>query len=281
MGRFTLQVGSGDYFAATGTRILQGRPFGAGDREGEPPVVVVSELMAHALWPGREALGQCLRVSDERGPCRTVVGVAEDVAMEELESSRAFTYYLPAAQYPEATSPQLFIRVDGPPAVAVPALRTRLQALLPGAAYVNVVPMQDLVTPQYRAWRFGATIFAAFGGLAIVLAALGLYSLLAYEAARREQEFGVRLALGASRERILASVVARGASLALTGVGIGLGLALAASGAFQPLLFHQSARDPAILAGVAALLVAVGGLASALPAWRATRLDPSLTLRAD
>ncbi len=281
LGRFTLQTGSSDYFATTGTRVLRGRAFGAEDREGAPPVILVSDLMARALWPGRDALAQCLRVGDERGPCRAVVGIAEDVAMESLEPSRQFTYYLPAAQYPEAPSPQLFVRLDGSPTASMPVLRTRLQALLPGAAYVNVVPMRDLFTPQFRAWRFGATLFVAFGGLAFLLAALGLHSLLAYEGARREQEFGVRMALGASRGRILTVVVARGAGLALLGVAIGLALALAAARPFQPLLFHQSARDPLILSGIAVALVVVGCLASAVTAWRATRLDPSMTLRAD
>ena len=124
-------------------------------------------------------------------------------------------------------------------------------------------------------------MFAGFGGLAFLLAALGLHSLLAYEAARREQEFALRMALGASRQRILTAVIARGAALAVLGVALGLGLALGVSGPFQPLLFHQSARDPLILTGIAGVLIAVGCLSGALPAWRATRVDPSSTLRAD
>lgn len=281
LGRFTFQAGSGDYFPATGTRILRGRGFTGEDRQDTIPVIVVSEPMARALWPGREALGQCVRVDDAKGPCRSVIGVAEEIAMQSLEPERAFTYYLPVAQFPEALSPQLFLRVSGDPIAVMPTVRSRLQALLPSPAYINVVPMRDLVAPQYRAWRLGATMFVAFGGLALLLAALGLHSLMAYEAARREQEFGVRLALGASRQRILTLVVGHGAALAIAGVGLGTVLALALSWPLEALMFHQSTRDPSVYAAAAFVLVACACLACAIPALRATRLDPVVPLRAD
>lgn len=288
-GRFTLQAGSTDYFAATGTRILRGRGFAREDQAGGALVMVVSEGMARALWPGADALGRCVGI-DTRGPgsshaveppCRTVVGVAEESAMMSLEPSRQFTYYVPFAQLPEAASPQFFVRVDGAPGSLAGALRARLQPMLPGAAYVNVFPLADLVAPQYRPWRNGATVFALFGVLALALAALGLHSLVAYEVAQREQEFGVRVALGASRWQVLRLVVGRGTRLTLAGIGIGVLAALAISGPLDAVLFHQSAGDPRLFAGIAVMLVVVAAVASLVPGVHATRVDPSTALRAD
>lgn len=281
LGRFTLQAGSADYFAATGTRIVAGRALGAEDRAGSAPVAVVSEGMARALWPGRSALGGCFRVDRADSPCRTVVGIAEESAMRSLEFTREYTYYLPVEQFPDARSLQWFIRVADGGSAPLQALRTRMQRELPGAAFVNVVPMSQLLTPQLRGWRLGATMFAVFGGLAMLVAALGLHSLVSYETAQRRQELGVRLALGATQRGLLRLIVADGTRLALVGVALGVLLSLAVSGPMRALLFRQSPRDPAVLAGIALLLVAVAALASLVPAWRAMRLEPSATLRAD
>ncbi|MEZ5420258.1 MAG: ADOP family duplicated permease [Vicinamibacterales bacterium] len=281
LGRYTLQTGSADYFRTTGTRILRGRPFAAIDRAGAALVIVVSDGMARALWPGRDPLGQCVRVGDAAAPCRQVIGVAEDAAMDAFDVSRRYTYYLPVDQFPDGRELQVLARARGPVEPLVGELRARLQAILPGDAYVTVQPLSQLVAPEFQGWRFGATMFAVFGGLALVVALLGLHSLIAYESARRAQEFGVRLALGASRPRLLATVVGRGAGLALGGIAIGLALALAAAGRFDGLLFEQSARDPVVLGGVAVLLAGLAVAASAAPAIRAARLDPTITLRAE
>ncbi len=281
LGRFTLQAGSGEYFAATGTRIVAGRALGDEDRAGTMPVAVVSEGMARAVWPGRSALGECFRLDDASSPCRVIVGIAEESAMQSLAPTREFTYYLPVSQFPEAASPQYFIRVADAHNLPIAALRSRMQRELPGAAYVNVVPMSELLAPQYRGWRLGATMFAAFGGLALLVAALGLHSLVAYETAQREKELGVRLALGASRKRLLQLIVGQGTRLAMIGVVIGVGLALALSGAMSGLMFEQSTRDPVVFGGIALGLVVVAVLASLVPGWRATRVDPAMSLRSD
>jgi putative ABC transport system permease protein len=289
-GRFTLQAGSPDYFAATGTRILRGRGFTPGDVAGGLPIIVVSDGMARAVWPGREALGQCVRVDTMppvpgatrlEPPCRTVVGVAEESAMTRLEPTREFTYYLPVPQFPEGVSPQFLVRTDLDTTAIAGALRERIQPLLPGAAYVNVVPLADLVAPQYRAWQAGATVFTAFGALALVLAALGLHSLVAYEVAQREQEFGVRVALGATRRDVLTLVVSRGTRLVAIGVGAGLALAVAVARPLESVLFHQSARDPLVFATVATSLFLAAIVAALAPGLRATRVDPAEALRAE
>jgi len=201
--------------------------------------------------------------------------------MRTLSSSREFTYYVPVSQFPDALSPQFFIRTAEGTPLPIAALRSRMQRELPGAAFVNVIPMSQLLAPQLRGWRFGATMFAALGGLALLVAALGLHSLVAYETAQREHELGVRLALGASQGQLLRLIVRQGTRLALYGVGAGLMLALAASGPLASLMFQQSTRDPLVLAGIALLLVLVAAVASVVPGLRATRLDPASTLRAD
>jgi predicted permease len=281
LGRFTLQAGTADYFTTTGTRILRGRGFTDADREGAAPVIVVSDAMARAVWPGRDAIGQCVRVNERQAPCRTVVGIAEETAMNDLQPTRQYTYYLPVEQFLEAISPQFFVRVRGEPNAVIPALRTRMQAVMPGAAYVRVVPLSDLITPQLRAWRFGATMFVAFGGLALVLAALGMYSLVSYEVAQREKELGVRLALGAPLGTLVMMVVGRGARLATIGLFIGLLVALGGGRLVESLLFQQSPRDAGVIVTVGTMLLVVAVLASLFPAVRAMRTDPNRVLRAD
>ncbi|MEW6321598.1 MAG: ADOP family duplicated permease [Acidobacteriota bacterium] len=281
LGRFAMQAGTGDYFAATGTRILRGRPFTDADREGAPLVIVVSEGMARALWPGQDAIGKCVRLSTPDAPCRTVIGIAEEAALMWFDAPRRYAYYLPVAQYPDGLSTEMLLRVASDTGAAVAAVRAGLQAALPGAAYATVMPLQDLVAPELLGWRLGATMFVAFGVLALAVAALGLHSVVSYEVAQRGQEFGVRMALGATRGRILWLVVGRGARLAALGVAIGVGLAVAGSGEIEALLFHQSPRDPAVIAGVALALLGIATLASAVPAMGATRVEPGMALRAD
>jgi hypothetical protein len=264
-----------------GTRIVQGRAFDDGDRANTPRVLVVGEGMAQVLWPGQDALGKCVKVGSDTMPCSTVIGVAEDMRLRTLEEAREFTYYQPVAQYDHPPDPQLFVRVRGRAGDQIEALRRRLQPLMPGAAYINVVPLSTLVDPNLQSWRFGATMFVAFGGLALVLAAIGLYSMIAYDVAQRTRELGVRLALGSSVGRVLRLIVTGGLRLVAVGVVAGTALAFWASRWMEALMFRQSARDPMVFAAVALLLLGVSVVASMVPAWRATRVDPNVVLRLD
>ena len=173
------------------------------------------------------------------------------------------------------------VRVNGEPAALVGVLRRRLQRELPGTAYASVVPLADLVNPNYRAWRFGAIMFVAFGSLALVLASVGLYSLIAYDVAQRRQELGVRLALGASARDVAWLVVTRGVGIVAVGLLIGSGIAFGTGRWTQALLFDQSPHDPMVFVAVALALLIVAAAASVLPALRAARVDPSVALRAD
>ncbi len=159
LGSFMLQVGSPEYFATVGTRLLRGRGILAEDRAAAPHVAVVSEAMAGVLWPGRDAIGQCIRVGSDTTPCFTVVGVAENIRARSLTGEPDLTYYLPAEQF--ATEPLLIVRVNGRGADHADAIRRRLQRMIPGPAYPAAIPMSAIMEPHVRSWQFGATMFVA------------------------------------------------------------------------------------------------------------------------
>lgn len=280
LGSFTLQAASPGYFATIGTKVVKGRGILPEDREGSVRVAVVSETMARTLWPGRDALGQCIRVGADSMPCTTVVGIAEDIKQNQLADDGGLHYYLPIAQYhPESAA--LFARVRGSAADQEESVRRQLQSLMPGNAYLSVNSMRDIVEPEVRSWRLGATMFVAFGGLAIVLAAIGLYSVIAYDVVQRTHELGIRIALGARVRDLVLLVIGDGLRVALLGGAVGALAALVAGRWIGPLLFDESPRDPVVYGAVAAVLVAVAILASGIPALRALRVDPNEALRAE
>jgi putative ABC transport system permease protein len=282
LGRFNLQAGSGDYFATIGTRILRGRGFGPQDGATGQPVVVVSRSMADALWPGDDALGRQLRFGADTMPLLTVVGVAEDIRAQQLQGAAEFWYYLPMAQYRArygATRPALFVRVRGDAHRHADDVRRRLQTELPGPAYIVPTPLAQILAPQQRAWTFGATMFGLFAALALILAALGLYSMSAYAVAQRTRELGVRMALGASVAAVVQLIARQAVLFAAAGIALGVGAVLVAARWLQPLLFDVSARDPVVFGAVAIIMLAVTVAAAVRPALRAARVDPSIVLR--
>jgi len=242
--------------------------------------MVIGDGMAKLLWPGQDPIGRCVRISSDTAPCTTVVGVAEEMRMRSLTDVREHTYYLPMAQYDDAPG-ALLVRVTGDAADFSGTIRRALQSLMPGSAYVNVQPLRELVDPSMRGWQFGATMFLAFGALALTLAAVGLYSVIAYGVAQRQKELGVRIALGASRGSVVRLVVRGGVRMVVFGVAIGAVVALWASHWVEALLFDESPRDPLVYASVAGVLVIVAIIATALPALGASRVDPNTALRAE
>src|SRR5688572_470289 len=281
LGRFTYQQASPDYFATTGTRILRGRPFGPDDRVGAPRVAVVSEGMAKALWPGKDALGQCMRVAADTMPCTTVIGIAEDAVQQSLTEEQRFRYYMPLEQYRPINGSFLMLRVRGEPAEQSEGIRQALQGLMPGEGYITAWPLDDVLRAPRRSWEIGATLFVAFGGLALLVAAIGLYAVIGYNVTQRMHEIGVRIALGAQRADVVRLVVGQGMGFALAGAVIGAMLAYWAARWVQPLLFQQSARDPFVFLTVGGILVMVAIAASSVPAFRTTRADPNSTLRTE
>ena len=170
------QVASPGYFATTGTRIVRGRAFGASDDMSSTLVAIVSGQFAREAWNGADPIGRCLRVGADTTPCRRVIGVAEDVRMiGDLAADPNSIYYLPAKQF-DKSGGSLIVRVRGSVTERAEAIRRDLQRAMPGASYLVATPISETIAPVVRSWRVGATMFVAFGGLALVLATIGLYS---------------------------------------------------------------------------------------------------------
>ena len=278
LGSFYQNLVAEDYFDATGTTIRRGRPLILSDRSGPPRVAVVSETLAEKVWPGADPIGQCVKVHADTMPCVSVVGVARDVRWGSLGDEDRMQIYQPMNL---EDSGWLFIRTAGDPARMTEPLRRELQRLMPGAAYVNVRGVGATLDFVLRPWRLGATMFTLFGGLALVVAAVGLYGVIAYSVTQRTHEMGVRAALGAKRGDLLRLVVGEGIRITVIGIVLGAAASLAAGKFLASLLFGVSARDPGTFILVAVVLLGVAGLASLIPAWRAARADPTSALRAD
>jgi predicted permease len=272
------------FFETVGTPVLQGRAFTAADRAGSEPVAVVNGTMAKTLWPGRSPIGDCLYTGETRETattCYRIVGVVADARRFQLKEEPAMQYFIPLGQERGFCCAVLLARPRGEPSAQEATLRDLMAKLDPTISYVSVRVMQELVDPQIRPWKLGATVFSLMGLLALVIAGLGLYSVLSYLVAQRTHELGVRLALGASGQRIIGMILRSSLGMAGLGVVIGLGLALWAGRFVQPLLFETSPRDPLVIGGVAVGLLAIAVLASMVPALRARRVNPMEALRAD
>lgn len=237
--------------------------------------------MARVLWPGADAIGKCIRIGADTMPCTTVVGVAEDVVQNTIADRKRYRYYLPIAQFKPANGYAVVLRTRDDPDLAVERVRASLQAVMPGQTYVTVRPLREIVEGEQRSWRVGATMFVAFGMLALAVAAVGLYGVIAYNVAQRMHELGVRVALGAQAGDVVRLVVGQGIRFAVAGVAVGGALAFVGGRWVQPLLFQQSATDVRVFAVVGAVLVTVAIVASSIPARRATRVDPNTVLRAE
>ena len=281
LGRFTYQTTTPDFFKTMSTRVLRGRAFTAEDRRGTPLVGLVSEAMGKALWPGKDPIGQCMRVGSDTVPCTTVIGIAENAVERSFTGEKGFMYYLPIAQYEPGSGFALMLRMRGDPRPHQETVRKVLQAVMPGQSYIRVQPFNEIVDSQRRSWKLGATMFVAFGMLALLVAAVGLYGVITYNVAQRMHELGIRIALGAQSGDVVRLVVGQAIRFAVIGLLLGLALSLFAAKWIEPLLFQQSARDPVTYALVAALLLLVALAASAMPARRATRADPNSALRTD
>jgi predicted permease len=278
-GRFDLNAVSPGYFVTMGTRLLRGRGIESGDVSGARRVMVVGASMAAVLWPGQNPLGKCVRMWADTMPCTYVVGVAEDIHTESMGAQTRHYYYLSAEQVrPEEGG--MFVRARDARWLIEP-LRRRLQAEMPGTSYVTVTPLGANIERVTRSWVMGATVFTAFGLLALLLAAVGLYSVIAYNVAQRKHELAVRVALGAPARAVMRLVVYEGFRLALSGVAIGAVIALVAGRWIAPLLFNQTPYDPAVFASVTSILLLVALGASAVPAARGARIHPNTLLRAE
>ena len=274
---------SHDYLDAMGTRVIEGRGITeADDRKGAARIALVNETMARLLWPGQSAIGQCLYVGPNATTCSDVVGVVQDSRADEIRPTPVMKYYVPVDQEQWARPIRiLFVRTEGDPRALIGEMRREVVAAAPQATYVDIRPLMDLLDPEVRPWRLGATMFTVFGALALVLAAVGLYSVMAYSVTQRTHEMGVRMALGAEGRDVLRLIVGEGMRLAVIGIVAGALIALVATRWVAPLLYDVAPNDPRVFGGVALALLAVAVLASTIPAWRAARVSPITALRAE
>ncbi len=263
------------YFRTMGTPLIEGRVLDDRDRDTTQPVVVVNEKLARWAWPGQSAVGKRLRVAalDEWS---TVVGVVADVRYRELALAR-FDVYVSYRQSPFAAGD---VMVRAAPGASVPQIRDRLRAINPRGV-IGITRMADLVAIHQRPWKANLALFGIFAWLTVLLAVVGLYALLASTVVERSREIGVRLALGAGPRRIVALVLGDGARIALFGAGAGLLAAFAGGRLIRALLFETSPLDVVALAAAPIALVGVAITACAIPAFRAARVDPAITLRAE
>jgi predicted permease len=281
-GPFLEAVSSG-YFATVGVQLLRGRLFEPSDHAGTEPVAIVNETMAHTLWPNADAVGKCLWTDfSTNAPCFRVVGIVEDAHRYRLREQPAMQYYIPFGQEQRIGGTLLLVRPRGAnPSALIQPLRRALHDVDPTVLRLDIELLQDKLDPQFRPWRLGATLIGVFGALALLIAAVGLYSLIAYMVASRVHELGVRLALGASAFNVLGLVLRRGLLLGGGGLALGVLLSLFIAPRIQQLLFRTSPHDPVIYAAVVAVLLAAAVLASLIPARRAARVDPAAVLRSE
>jgi predicted permease len=270
-----------DFFATLRIQIRQGRAFTAADVSGGEPVAIVDETMARGLAPDGNALGMCFSLISRDEPCRQVVGVVGDSRRYRVIEGETWQYYLPLEQAPEHMTPSLLIRGRMDPVQIVPIVKSEIQGAIPDVRFVETWAFQSWIDPQFRSYRLGATMVGAFGLLALIVASVGLYSLLAFNVARRSHEIGVRSALGASRGKLVALILKEAVGVAVVGLLIGLGIALAAGGSVANLIYGISPRDPLVFGTVTATLLAVAVAAGAIPAWRAVCIDPNVALRVE
>jgi hypothetical protein len=277
-----LMVVTPTYFATVGTQILQGRGFTGSDVKGSVPVAVVSRSFARFAWPDRDAVGQCIFLGGP-GPnatCIQVVGVASEVRNLSVTRPTTMTWYLAFEQHllPMPLD-GLVIRARGPAGLVEGQVQHALQVSEPDLPYVRVQTLTERIAPQWRSWRLGATMLTAFGLLALVIAALGLYGVTAYGVTQRTQEIGVRIALGAKGADVIRLSVSQALRAVAVGGVVGMGAAYALGRAVASLLFGVKPADPAAVLGGIAVLLAVAALAAYIPARRAARIDPMEALR--
>ncbi len=265
------------YFEALGARLVAGRTFDPFDRAGRPMVALVNETMARQIWPNG-ALGQRFETPSTHWNWFEVVGVVSDTRFHGLRSAPRPEFYVAHAQVPRANM-TFVVSIRGDAAALSSSLRREVLQEDPSQPTHSLAAMADLVADTVKAEKFYTAVLSLFSALALTLAASGVFAVLSYWVARRTHEIGVRMALGASRTAVMREVLSKGLVLGSMGAGLGLLGALFGTKALESILFHVSATDGATFGGVALLLLATALCACAVPALRASRVDPIVALR--
>jgi predicted permease len=271
---------SAEYFDTIGVAIVEGRSFDADDRPNTPFVAVVNETMARRYWPGESAVGKTFRSRNSGGPVFQIVGVSADHKVRTVAEAPTPFLHVARTQRPNSYS-AVIARTRGDSAMLLRDMRRELLALEPNLVFVENQTMEAEVGATLFPVRAGAWLVGSVGLVAMLLAAIGLYGVIAYSVARRTREIGIRMALGARRSSVVSLVMQQGLIVALVGVSVGCVLAVFAARLVAGVLYGVGIADP--VSWVAAVLVLFGAaaLANLIPAWRASRVDPSVALRTD
>ncbi|HEX7243825.1 MAG TPA: FtsX-like permease family protein, partial [Longimicrobiaceae bacterium] len=274
-----------DYFRAMGISLVRGRAFTAQDRAGSPPVVLLNQAAVRRFFPAEDPLGRRITLTWSRDgqpdPVGgTVAGVVGDVREGGLDQDARPTLYVAHAQVP-LRSMHVVLRATGDHLALAGAVRAEMRGLDPRLPVAGLRTLDDLVAESVSARRFYVLLLGLFAGLALALAAVGIFGVTSYSVARRTREIGVRMALGAQAGRMLRMVLGEALGLAALGIALGLAGALALTRLLAGMLFQVGAADPATFLACAGVLGSVALLAGWLPARRATRVDPMVALRAD
>jgi predicted permease len=285
----------GHYLSAIGTPLLRGRDFTEADRDGSPLVAIVNHTLAERYWPGQDPIGKHIKagLTDSKTPWMTVVGETADVRQKSADVATANQMYRPASQYKASIAslapPDLLTGVYGsivlrsqtPPEKMVDSLRAVMRSIDPQLPLANVEPMEQVVQESQASRRFSTALVSSFAGAAVLLALLGIYSVIAFSAAMRTQEMAIRLALGAQRANVIRLVLFSGARLGLVGSGIGGVAAVFATRLLRSMLFQVDPFDPFILTLAAASIFLIALAASVVPARRAAAIEPMQALRTE
>jgi predicted permease len=282
----TYEVGvDSGMFHTLGTRSLRGRDFGTQDRAGGRLVTILNEPLVRKMFPGRDAIGQCVilpvRASDLGGACVEVIGVLNGYSRQGILTRDAMVIYIPLSQQRDR-SPRLnlFVRTTGQANLLADAVRRAVLQVCPDMRGVAARSMREVIEPEVRPWNLAAGMFVLFGAIALLIAMIGLYAVVSFSVAQRTSEIAVRLALGA-RTRDVVSAIGNSSLLAVSGgLGFGVLVAIFVRRWVGPLLFQTSPSDPLIIGGVALLLLAVAVVAMVVPLARALRVNPAEVLRA-
>lgn len=270
----------GDYFETMGTVLRRGRYFTAADHVPGARVAIIDEATAKRYWPDGEALDPCVYL-DRGQTCTQIVGVVANTVLWEITGDRGSVVYVPVEAWPERAVSMMEVRTTGDPTALIAAVRQAVSSVSADLPWVDIRPVRQRLDPQLRPWRLAASMFTAFGVLALGLAAVGLYGLLSYAVARRAHEIGIRKALGAPNAGVVRMVVRGALGMTLPGIAVGVGVALAAGRLIASELYGISPHDPTVISlGVGSLVVSAI-VACLAPARRAARVDPMVTLRAE
>ena len=276
----TIKVIDGDYFTVLGIPLLRGRLFSEREQQTENHYAVVSDTLARQMFPNQNPIGQRLLVSwNGTGPDE-IIGVVGDTKMVSIDEQISPAIYYPYSRTPY-TSETVVVRTAGNPAAVASSLVQAVREIDPDLPVSHMRSMEDVIARSLAQRRIVMLLLAVFAAVALVLATVGIYGVMSYMVSQRTQEIGIRMALGADRGGVIAMVLTHALRLAVIGLAAGCAAAFALTGLLRTMLYDVTPTDPMTFAGVAAILLAVAAVATAVPAMRATRIDPLTALKAE